>query len=244
MDLFELGRALHSSAGSVALVCFWLAALSAKGSNVHRRAGTVYLVALVAVMTLSTLMVAGRTLEGDRGAAVFLAFLISMVGTASWLMWFSVRYKHDDERLHGVVYKSLASWLIVAGIGLFGLGVVRGAPLMMLLSSLGLGFGSNMWRLALARVRDRRWWLAQHTNGAMLNFIATHDSFIALGVGTVLPELRQPIPRMLIAASVITTGIVLRVLASRRFLRGGSPRCERAAVAERTHAAVTHAIGS
>ena len=40
-------------------------------------------------------------------------------------------------------------------------------------------------------------------NGAMLNFIATHDSFIALGIGSVVPELRQPVARMLIAAGVI-----------------------------------------
>jgi hypothetical protein len=218
MDSFELGRLLHSSAGSIALVSFWVAALAAKGGDLHRRAGKIYLLALIGVMTLSTLMVAGRALRGDPGAAIFLVFLISIVGTATWLTWFSIRFKHQEGRLHGLVYRSLASWLIIAGAGLFALGISRREPLMMLLSCLGLGFGLNMWRLALSRVRDRRWWVGQHMNGAMMNFIATHDSFIALGIGTVLPELRQPVPRMLIAAGVITTGLVLRALASRKFL--------------------------
>ena len=93
---------------------------------------------------------------------------------------------------------------------------------MILLSSLGVAFGLNMWRLALARHRGGRWWLAQHMNGAMLNFIATHDSFMALGIGTVVPELRQPVPRMLIRAGVISAGLLLRIAASRRF--GGGPR--------------------
>jgi hypothetical protein len=53
-------------------------------------------------------------------------------------------------------------------------------------------------------------------NGAMLNFIATHDSFIALGIGSVVPELRHPVPRMLIAAGVIGIGVTLRVHLSRR----------------------------
>jgi hypothetical protein len=223
MDLFELGRLLHGMAGTVALIAFWIAASAGKGSNLHRRSGRVYLLALIGVMTLSLLMVAGRALQGDRGIAIFLAFLISLVATASWLMWFSIRFKRDEPRLYGIVYRGLASWLVMAGAALLALGIVRGLPLMMLLSSLGIAFGLNMWRLALTRTRGERWWLAHHMNGAMLNFIATHDSFTALGIGSVVPELRQPVPRMLIAASVITIGLVLRVAASRRF-RGGPRR--------------------
>ena len=40
--------------------------------------------------------------------------------------------------------------------------------------------------------------------------MATHDSFVALGIGSVVPELRQPVPRMLIAPGVIATGLVFR----------------------------------
>jgi hypothetical protein len=234
MDLFELGRLLHSAVGMIALVTFWIAASARKGSDLHRRSGRVYLLALIGVMTLSSLMVAGRALQGDPGVAIFLAFLISLVGTASWLMWFSIRFKREEGRLHGAIYRSLASWLVIAGTALLALGLARGAPLMMLLSSLGVGFGLNMWRLALARPRGERWWLAHHMNGAMLNFIATHDSFIALGIGTMVPELRQPVRRMLIAAGVITIGLVLRTAASRRF-RGGPRRRHRPASAGFAH---------
>lgn len=131
-------------------------------------------------------------------------------------MWFSIRYRRDQARLLGPVYRGLASWLITSGLALFCLGVARGAALMMLLSLLGVGFGANMWRLALAPEDDGRWWLAHHMNGAMLNFIATHDSFIALGVGSVVPELRRSVPRMLVAAGVIGIGMTLRIGLGRR----------------------------
>lgn len=216
MQLFELGRLLHSAAGTIALGAFWTAALATKGGRRHQKAGKIYLLALIAVMTLSTLMVAGKALEGDPAIAIFLVFLISMVGTASWLMWFSIRYRRDPDRLVGPVYRGLASWLIVSGLALFGLGVARGVALIMVLSLLGVGFGANMWRLALAPKRDGRWWLAHHLNGAMLNFIATHDSFIALGLGSVVPEIRHSVPRMLVAASLIAIGIGLRITLSRR----------------------------
>jgi hypothetical protein len=152
------------------------------------------------------------------------------------LTWFAIRFKRDEQRLHGVVYRGLASWLATAGVALLGLGIHRGVPLMMLLSCVGVAFGFNMWRLALSPARDAKWWLGQHMNGVTLNFIATHDSFIALGIGTVLPELRQPVERMLIAAGVIATALVLRAAASRRFLER---KCRRRRSAESALATAT-----
>src|SRR5688572_17166373 len=97
MDLFDWGRVLHSSVGTVALSAFWVAALATKGGRVHRRAGRVFLVALIGVMSLATLMVAARIRDGNPGGALFFTFLITMVATASWLTWFSVRRKRDPE---------------------------------------------------------------------------------------------------------------------------------------------------
>lgn len=219
LDLFQLGRSLHIAAGSVALVTFWIAACSVKGSPLHKRAGRIYLCALIAVLALSTLMVAGQAQQGDAGRAVFLAFLISLVSTATWLMWFAIRGRNDRERFLGWTYRGLATWLIAAGSAMLVLGVMRGRPLMILLSLLGIGFGANMWRLVFAGVHGRVWWLQQHMNGAMLNFVATHDSFFALGVGSVVPELRQPVPRMLIALAVILIGLGLRIWIGKRHLR-------------------------
>jgi hypothetical protein len=216
MGLYDLGLALHGTVGTAALISFWVAALARKGGVAHRRAGKVYLASMIGVMAFASLMVAGKVAQGDPSIGIFLAFLVSLVGTASWLAWTSVRRRRQPERIADGTYRVLATWLIAAGAALFGLGVARGLPLTMFLSLLGLGFGANMWRLALAPSRDSRWWLAHHMNGAMLNFIATHDSFLALGVGSVVPELRQGVPRMMIAVGLAAIAVGVRAWASRR----------------------------
>ncbi len=217
MDLFDLGRTLHSTFGTLALGSFWTAALAPKGGPTHRKAGTVHLLSLIGVMALSSLMVAGKALQGDPGLAIFFAFLISIVASASCLVWFSVRDRRDPAGLTGIVYRALASWLVIAGLGLFCLGLARRLPLTMFLSLVGAGFGANMWRLARARDRGGpRWWRAQHLNGGLMSFIATHDSFLALGLGSILPALRQPVPRMLVAIGVVAVGLSLRIWLARR----------------------------
>jgi hypothetical protein len=68
-------------------------------------------------------------------------------------------------------------------------------------------------------------------NGVMLNFIASHDSFLALGIGSMVPELRQGVPRMLIAAGLIAIGIVLRRYFGRRYLASSPATFRRAPIA-------------
>jgi hypothetical protein len=224
-DLFDLGRVLHGSIGIIALIAFWVAALAVKGSQRHRRAGRVYLPAMLLIMGLSLLMVAGQAIQkSNPGIAIYLLFLISMVGTASWLMWFSVRYKHDPQRFLGKTYRALATWLVVFGSGVLVVIALEGRLVGIFLSLLGIGFGVNMWRLALTKASaGRPWWLQHHMNGVMLNFIATHDSFIALGIGSLVPELREPVPRMLVAVTVTAVGIGLRAWMGRRHLKRSPP---------------------
>ena len=216
MELFSLGVLLHSSVGTVALASFWTAALARKGSQVHRTAGKIFLISLIGVMTFATLLVAARVQSGNLGGALLYLFLISLVATACWLTWFSVRRQRDPERLTGATYRALASWLVIMGVVVFSIGVASGQPLTMFLALLGLGFGANMWRLAFARERGPQWWRAHHMNGAMMNFIACHDSFLTIGLASVLPEIRQPYPRMTVAVTVTAVAIVLRVWFARR----------------------------
>lgn len=211
MELFSLGVVLHSSVGAVALASFWTAALARKGSPVHRAAGKIFLVSLIGVMTFATLLVAARLREGNVGGALFFLFLISLVATACWLTWYSVRRQLDPARLMGSTYRVLASWLVIMGVVVFGIGVASGRPLTMFLALLGLGFGANMWRLALAPSRGPGWWRAHHMNGAMMNFIACHDSFLTIGLATVLPEIRAPYPRMTVAVTVTGVALLLRL---------------------------------
>jgi hypothetical protein len=224
MHLFELGRLLHGSVGIIALISFWVAAFAVKGSLLHRKAGGVYLPSMLSIMALSILMVAGKAFqEGSPGMAIYILFLISMVGTACWLMWFAVRNKRDRRRLLGPTYRTLATLLIVFGTAVLLITIAINRPVGIFLSLLGIAFGANMWRLVFVKQTDGRWWLQHHMNGVMLNFIATHDSFIALGIGSLVPELRLSVPRMLIAATITVIAISLRIWYGKRWLQR-SPR--------------------
>jgi hypothetical protein len=55
-------------------------------------------------------------------------------------------------------------------------------------------------------------------NGAMLNFIATHDSFLALGVGSLIPEIRHSVPRMMVALTITAIAIGLRLWLGQRHI--------------------------
>jgi len=220
LDVYSVGRWLHSLAGIVALVAFWRAANASKGSDAHMRHGRTYLFALLLVMLLSMLMVGAKVMDGDIGSAIFFVFLISMVGTASFLTLAPIRWRKQPERITGLVYRCLASWLILAGSGLFVIGVARRVGLIMFLSLLGVAFGSNMWRLARRpRVAENDFaWLEHHLNGVMLNFIATHDSFLAIGLGSYVPNLRESVQRMIVAVIVTAMGLFLRYKAGKMYL--------------------------
>jgi hypothetical protein len=219
MDLYSFGRTLQISVGVVTLATFWMAALAKKGGVLHRRAGAIYLISLVAILATASLMFVARLRVGDTSPAAFIGILTVFLGTSAWLAWSSIRHKRNVALLTGRVYKLLASLNLVAGVLMVGLFFVARFPLILILSSVGFVLGTTMWRLALRGPRDRRWWLEQHMNAAAVNFAATHDSFLSLAVGSVIPVLREPWPRALIAVSVLSLALVLRIWMGRLYLR-------------------------
>jgi hypothetical protein len=221
MELYAFGRTLHLFVGIVTLTTFWIAALARKGSRLHRRAGAVYLLSLIAILVTAAVMLAGRLSAGDRSTAGWIGMLIIFITTSAWLAWASIRRKHDVSGLTGGVYRLLATINLGAAMSMVGLFFVTGRPLILILSTVGFGLGVTMWRLVLRGPSDRRWWLAQHMNAAAVNFAATHDSFVSLAVGSVVPVLREPWPRALVAVSVLSLAFVLRIWMGHRYLGRG-----------------------
>jgi hypothetical protein len=218
MELYSFGRTLHLSVGVITLATFWIAAFAKKGGMLHRRSGAVYLVSLIAILATAGLMLVGRLSHGDTSSAAWIGILIIFIATSAWLAWSSIRRKQSVALLTGSVYKMLASLNLVAGALIVGLFVVTRFPLILILSSVGFAMGTAMWRLILHGPRDRRWWLEQHMNAAAVNFAATHDSFLSLAVGSVIPVLREPWPRALIAVAVLSVAFVLRIWLGRLYL--------------------------
>lgn len=144
--------------------------------------------------------------------------------TAAWLTWgSSIREKRDLKRFPGVVFRSLAAAIALLGFTVLCLSTTVGsgarAVFLAGISSVGLITGSNMLMLARRGPVNHRWWLAQHLNGATLNFAATHGSFFGIGLVKLLPVLPGEWLHTFSQLSIIVLAFVLRVYIGRRVLR-------------------------
>ena len=69
----------HIAAGAVALVLFWCAALSRKGSPFHKSCGRVYLIAMVGVIITAVPLSIVLFARGQPVVGTFMAYLVVLV---------------------------------------------------------------------------------------------------------------------------------------------------------------------
>src|SRR5689334_21096677 len=119
MTAYKLLLSLHGLLGVVALLTFWLAGLSKKGSPLHKGAGKVYLLAMVPLLVGALPLALRILLYKSQTFGIFLLYLLVIVSTSVWTSRRAVRDKRDWARFTGPVYRSL-SWLNLAS----GLGVL------------------------------------------------------------------------------------------------------------------------
>lgn len=231
MDLYESARLAHIAVGIVVLASFWGAALAPKGSLPHRRFGRVYVLAMAVLLAATLVIATGSALAGNPMRAIFNVY-VSLISVASvWMAWSSIARRGDFARYRGWPYKLLC--FALGGYGLFLLSAVprMGSPARMAMVAafalLGLAIAAAMaWRLV--RGADHaRWWLSEHLTAMSINFAATHASFSILALSTLVPALKEPWTRTAILVAWMSSALVVRLWAGRRFLR----RAGRSAVA-------------
>lgn len=222
MTIFQLALDTHILVGTVVLVSFWTAALSAKGSVTHRRGGRTYVIAMAVLLAVTLVMTAGMVLDGDPRRAMFNVY-VSLISAASvWIAWSSIRWKADVRRYLGWPYRLLCFALF--GYGAFVLSLAPRMPeparaaMVFAFGLLGLSIATAMaWRL-WKRADGPRWWLAEHLTGMGINFAATHASFSILAGGSVFATLKEPWIRTGILVAWMVSALVVRLWAGRRFL--------------------------
>jgi hypothetical protein len=223
MDLFESARLAHIAVGTVVLVSFWGAALARKGSTPHRRFGRAYVFAMAVLLAATLVIATGSAMAGDPMRATFNVY-VSLISVASvWMAWSSIANRHDVARHGGWPYKLLC--FALGGYGLFLLTAVpkMGIPARMAMvtafSVLGLSIaGAMAWRLVKG-ADHARWWLSEHLTAMSINFAATHASFSILALSAVYPALKAPWTRTAILVAWMTSALVVRLWAGKRFLR-------------------------
>lgn len=189
MPGYTLYVLLHVTAGTLALVTFWVAAVLRKGSPNHRLAGRAYLLAMAAVLVSGVPLVVQRVLLGHPVAAMFLGYLLVIVGTTVWLAWRAIRDRHDPARYLGRVHRALAVANPLAGLAVLGIGLRHGQPLLIGFAFIGLLTGIDMWRRRRLIPAQPRWWMEEHYRAMVGNGAATHVAFLAIGLPRLLPDL-------------------------------------------------------
>ena len=191
MPGYRLFVALHVISGVVALLGFWTAASLKKGSPRHRLVGRVYLLAMCGILASGVPMTAHFLLTDRPVAAAFLGYLLVITGQAMWMAWRAVTDKRDWRAMVARPAWRAWSWAAMgAGLGVLALGMVRGEPLFMGFSTIGLLLGVQMRQFARRGPKHANWHVIQHYQAMLGCGIATHVAFLGIAMRPVWAWLR------------------------------------------------------
>lgn len=189
MDLATLPVIVHVAAGTLALATFWTAGLVKKGTPFHRRVGQVYLLSMLAIVITGIPLVLQQIARGQPIGALFLTFLLVLVGNASWTAWRAIRDRRDRAAFYGPMYWFVAALTAVCGLAIIALGTQVGAVLLQVFGSVGVFAGVGAWFSWRRSASDPKWWLKEHYSAMIGNGVATHIAFFGIGLNKLLPGL-------------------------------------------------------
>ena len=233
MDARKIELIAHLVPGMVALATYWVAALARKGSVPHRLAGKAYLLAMVALL-VPAIPLSWRALRHfDLGFGIFLFYLLLITATALWQGWTAIRFKREFSRYAGPGFRALAWANLVAGVGVLGLGIALRQPIFIGFSLPGLLGGRSMLRLARTGPAHPRWWMGEHLGAMLACGVATHISFLSIGLPRLLPGLAGEGLRVFAWLAPLAVALVLQRWLARKYLPTPAPRAPAAAAAAR-----------
>jgi hypothetical protein len=174
---YDLSLWSHIGIGSLGMVLYWAALLSAKGSLRHRRVGRPFFVVLLATVVTVPPVVLLRPVPFDPAWIVSLVYLSVCLGAVVTLAWTAIRWKDQPERFRGLHFRLLGPLLVVLGTVVLAAGLVKGDPVAAVLSWVGLSYGTAMIYFAWSRAPlHPRWWLSWHVSAVLGLFTAVHGN--------------------------------------------------------------------
>lgn len=226
----------HIVAGTVALVLYWLAAASRKGSPLHKAVGRVYLLAMAGIVVTAVPLVALAWLRGQPVAALFLAFLVLLVTLSCRNALMAIRYRRSPERFAGPDLQILALLTGLAGAVVVVAGLYYQAWILVIFGLIGPLFLAQ----AVTLVRRQRqgirppanWWLKHHYGAMIGNGVATHIAFFQIGLARAFPNLELGLVQPLAWFGPLLISILAATWLDRRYGRlpqaaaGREPRTE------------------
>ncbi len=217
MEVYSITKSLHYLVGVAALASFWIAAFTRKGSPVHKTVGKIFLLSMCAIIATALVFTVLGTLNGPGPRDAFLAYLVVITATTCWLSWRAIRDKRDFARYTGPVYRVLAVLNVLAGAGIFTIGISIGSVLLSGFSMVGLLLGFGMLRLRRRGPTHPQWWRQEHMNAMLGNGVATHIAFLSIGLPRILPSLAGPTLQMLAWFGPLLVAFALQIWLGRKY---------------------------
>ena len=179
----------HIAAGAVALVLFWCAAFSRKGSPFHKSCGRIYLIAMVGVIITAVPLSVVLFARGQPVVGTFMAYLVVLVSLTCRNSWQAVQLKRDFEAYVGTGLKVLATAAAIAGLIVIAGGLYAGIAVLVGFGVIGPILAWQAWKLIRNGPDAPNWWLKEHFGNMIGNGVATHIAFLQVGMVRLLPEL-------------------------------------------------------
>jgi hypothetical protein len=191
--IYETLRLLHFGAGAVALVLFWVPALTRKGGRLHRRAGRVYLWAMGTVVATAVPLSAAFLWRGDWFAGTFLGYLGVITFTALWSGRQVLNHKADAAAFRTPFHAAVGVMNALTAVAVLTLAWTVAPPgfartLFTIFPTIGLAAAWSTWQFFRHPPEDRRWWWYEHFGGMIGSGIAAHTAFGAFGMRRLFPE--------------------------------------------------------
>jgi hypothetical protein len=176
---------VHGLLGAGALITYWIAGLSAKGSTRHRTAGKFFFLLMLGLVCTAAPLAVIIALRGNGPIAAFLAYLVVITGTSMYLGWFAIRRSKNRSAFYGQQHLSVAWLNVVAAITVLAIGWRTSSALLMGFSVAGFALAAQMLFRRYRPMQSPRWWLQEHYIAMMGCGVATHIAFLSIGLNRI-----------------------------------------------------------
>lgn len=208
----NLPLVVHVSLGTITFLFFWGAALSMKGGTAHRARGRLFFVSLIPVgLSVGAILVL-RSSTFDPARMVQFIYLLLCLTTVGVVGWTAIRWKRQLDRFRGVHFRLLGPAMFASGALVLVAGAMSRQPLAMILSSIGLVFGTAMMRFSRTRLPlHPRWWLGWHLNAVLLLSSAVHGTLLAVLYRTLIDPHGFDAAQLVTQPATLLLALALRV---------------------------------
>ena len=196
MSWYSNTALLHAAVGTAALVTFWIAGMTKKGSPLHKTTGKIYLLAMVGILLSAFPMATYIAINKSQVIGGFLLYLLILTMTSVWNGWRSIRDKRDWKRYTGPIFKALMMLNLLSGLAIAAIGLFLAEQMQMVITSfslIGIITAINMYRFQREAPTDPRWWMREHLTAMVGNGVATHIAFLQIGLPKILPMISGPV---------------------------------------------------